>query len=92
VSEQEEIELRQNVEKGNRVQEILADPVYQEAVEATKKRLFEEWQQSPLDATPQREGAYFALKGLVRVQEMLSTYSNAGAHAAHTLRLKGKRN
>lgn len=92
MSEQEEIQLRQDVEKGKRVREILADPVYTEAVEATKKRLFEEWQSSALDATPQREGAYFALKGLVRVQDMLTVFANAGAHAEHNLRIKGKRN
>ena len=91
MSEHEEIQLRQAVENGARINEILADPVYQKAVADTEKRLFDEWRQSAPEDTAKREGAFYALKALDRVQEMLRTVVNAGAHASHNLRLKGKR-
>lgn len=91
MSENEEIQLRQQVDRARRVKEILTDEVFQNAVEMTKRRLFEEWQNSPLENTAQREGAFFALRGLDRVMQILDKFSGDGAVAENTLKTRGKR-
>lgn len=91
MSEQEERDLRQQVDRGRRVKEILNDSVFAEAVDTTKKRLFEEWQNSPIEATAQREGAFFALRGLDRVIGILGKVAGDGAYAENTLKTRGKR-
>lgn len=73
------------IARGERAQQVLREPLLQEAFETIEKELTEQWQTSPVRDVEGREKLYLTLLCLRKVQRHLESVVETGKVAQATL-------
>lgn len=71
--------------KGIRAEQLLDDPLLQEALTAIEEQYVEAWKNSKADDTAGREQTYFAMQGLNAFRDQLRVIIGSGKLSARQL-------
>lgn len=73
------------IQRGERAEQILNDPIFVEAFEETKQELVSQWENSPARDVEGREKLWLSLKLLQKVHGQLSSVMETGQLAKASL-------
>ena len=88
----DETKLQQDINKGNRAQLLLEDPILKEAFEVMEREMVEAWAASPARDVNGRENAFKMVHAIRKTRDLLRSYVSNGkladAEIRAALRLK----
>lgn len=83
-----EMSLEEKVLRGQRAEQLLADPILNEAFEAVKKELFDAWATTPARDTDAREWLWMLLQASTRFESIFRGIVDTGKLAREDIRYK----
>jgi len=81
----EDIDLRDDIHRGQRAEQLLRDPLFTDAVSSIEAEYMRRWRATLPTETEKREHFYLSLKVLGEVVSEITHHLNTGKLAAHQL-------